>query len=141
MIKDVFVHITKNQPISTSNNGFGIPLLLLKEDFPYKKYRHRDIVDSNTLNENEVLKKAIEKLYKQDTPPNEFAVFGISDFSQLPAELGNLLDKEWRQLVLVDPATTEEDIQAVAGLIETSNKTAFINVGRFLDLDVKNYSR
>ena len=128
MHKDVKVVIKLEKVITRL--GFGIPLIL--EGMASKAVAYtecRDIDEVKKLYaENTATYKVAELIFKQEVPPERIAV--CSSTNNVVAALDLLMDKGWRQLLVVSETTSgESTLKEIADYLEVrDDKMYFANV-------------
>lgn len=128
MAKDVQVVIKLEKVIKRL--GFGIPLLLegkASEAVPYTECSDIDEVKA-LYSEETATYKAAQLIFKQEEPPSKIAVCSVTD--KVAIALEGLMNKGWRQLLVMSEATVDEStIKEIADYLETKNdKMYFANV-------------
>lgn len=134
-IKDVKVTITLLKPVGSA--GFGYPLLLTKgeTEVPYTVCNGLDeVVKAGFANDTDMY-KAANLVFMQNDAPSKIAV--CSTTKDYATFLPEIIDKEWRQLVIVDTTLTDYDT-AVSTYIETTGKICFIGA-KTAPTESKNY--
>ena len=135
MALDVKVKIDVSKPIGKA--GFGYPLLFSestatssKVEIPYKECTSlEEVVSAGFANTTKTYKTAA-LLFQQENAPKKIAVYeGKADYV---TDLAKVLDKDWRQLIIMDSTVTDDvetDADDVAEAIEaTDDKMFFVSI-------------
>ena len=124
MALDVKVKIDLNKPIGSLS--FGFPLILtIGEAKTYTECSSLEAVKTAGFEETTATYKAAQLMFRQNDVPAKVAVCGLAEAT----ELDTILNKEWRQLVLVGTDESQTNAKALATAIEaTSNKMLFVTV-------------
>ena len=126
--KDVQVVIKLEKVIQRL--GFGIPLLLegmASKAIPYTECRDIDEVKALYAEDTATYKAAV-LIFKQEEPPSKIAV--CSHTNNVVGALDELMDKGWRQLLVMSETTSSESsLKDIADYLEThDDKMYFANV-------------
>lgn len=122
MALDVKVKIDLLKPVG--NLGFGYPLILetgAEKAVAYTECSNIDeVVTAGFANTTEVY-KAATLMFMQENAPAKIAVCAIAGTAD--AELPNIVDKEWRQLIVIG----EDTGAAISDYIETTSNKMFFD--------------
>lgn len=119
MAYDVKVHIDLAQPIGQL--GFGVPLILVENaDTPveYTVVSNTDEMVKAGFNNASIAYKAAQLLYAQANAPKEIAVFATTEAATAALADALLVDKGWRQLIVVSDDGTASTHTAISELVE-----------------------
>lgn len=124
MALDVTVRIDLNKPIGKLS--FGFPLIISAGETTAINYTEctslEAVVTAGFATSTDVY-KAAQLMFMQNDAPAKIAVCGLTEASGI----SELLNKEWRQLVLVGTDTSQANAKALAPIIEaTKDKMLFI---------------
>lgn len=122
-ISDVKVIVSLLKPVG--NAGFGYPLLLTKgeAEVPYTICAGLDEVITAGFDNGTDMYKAANLVFMQNDAPSKIAV--CSTTKDYATFLPEIIEKGWRQLIIVDSAFTDYDT-TVSAYIETTNKICFV---------------
>ena len=126
---DVEVSITQETVIGSV--GFGTPLIFAGKETkagPYKECSSLEEIKSAGFAEETNTYKAAKLLFMQDNAPKTIAVCASTEVTA--TALGTIMDKAWRQLIVVSLATEEEStVKEIADYIETTkDRVLFMSV-------------
>lgn len=126
---DVEVSITQETVIGSV--GFGVPLIFAGKEtkaIPYTECSSLEEVKGAGFSEETNTYKATKLLFMQDNPPKKVAICGSTETTV--AALGSVMDKAWRQLIVVSLSKEEEStIKEIADYIETTkDRILFMSV-------------
>ena len=125
MISDVTVVISPT--LTMGKVGFRIPLILvcgLTAEVPYAEYTKAEDIKAKFSGNDDVYKTA-QLIFMQNNAPKKVAVYGIKTDTDETTALASVLDKDWRQLIVIG----SENKETISAYIEnTMNKMYFLSV-------------
>lgn len=119
MAYDVKVHIDLTKPIGTV--GFGVPLILLENAesaVEYTVVSDIDEVEEAGISTDSIAYKAAQLLFAQANAPKQMAVCAVTDPATTALANASLIDKGWRQLIVVNDGETASGVSAISTLVE-----------------------
>lgn len=119
MAYDVKVHIDLAKPIGQL--GFGVPLILLENadaDVEYTVVSNTDEIVEAGIANTSIAYKAAQLLYSQANAPKQIAVCATTGAATAALADALLVDKGWRQLIVVNAGEAASTPAAISTLVE-----------------------
>lgn len=132
MAYDVKVHIDLAKPIGQL--GFGVPLILMEHaeaDVEYTVVNNTDEMVEAGIANTTIAYKAAQLLYSQANAPKQIAVVATTGTAEAALADALLVDKGWRQLIVVSAGEDETNIVEVSKAVEAMDGKLY-----FAGLDV-----
>lgn len=120
MAYDVKVKIDLAKPVGQL--GFGTPLILLEnadKEVPYTVVHGIVELAAAGIDKESVAYKAATLLFAQNHAPDSIAVCAVTTPATDALADGALVNKGWRQLIVVTDGETASTVQAISALVET----------------------
>lgn len=119
MAYDVKVNIDLAKP--TGNLGFGFPLILMEnaeKEVEYTEVSNLSEIADAGIDSKSAAYKAAQLLFGQANAPKTIAVCAVADPATTALADAKLVDKGWRQLIVVSGGENASGIQAISTLVE-----------------------
>lgn len=132
MAFDVTVHIDLTKPLGTV--GFGVPLILLENadtEVAYIECSNLDEVATAGIESASVAYKAAQLLFSQANAPKQIAVCAVTTAATAALADAKLIDKGWRQLIVVSDGDSASSPAQISTLVEAMDGKLY-----FAGLDV-----
>lgn len=132
MAYDVKVNIDLTKPLGTV--GFGVPLILLENadaDVPYTVVSDIDEAATAGIASGTAAHKAVQLLFSQANAPKQIAVMATTGAATAALADSMLVDRGWRQLIVVNDGETASSPAAISTLVEAMDGKLY-----FAQLDV-----
>ena len=132
MAFDVTVHIDLTKPLGTV--GFGVPLILLENadtEVAYTEVSNLDEVATAGIESASVAYKAAQLLFSQANAPKQIAVCAVTTAATAALADAKLIDKGWRQLIVVCDGDSASAPAQISTLVEAMDGKLY-----FAGLDV-----
>lgn len=138
MAFDVTVKIDLTKPIGTI--GFGVPLILLENAAKEVAYTEvtslSEIADAGIANTSDAY-KAAQLLFSQNSAPKTIAVCAVTGAATAALADAKLIDKGWRQLIVVSNGENASDVLAISNAVEPlDGKLYFANLDTDDDTEI-----
>ena len=132
MAFDVKVHIDLAKPIGQL--GFGVPLILLEnadKEVAYTEVSNIDELVEAGIDSASIAYQAAQLLFSQANAPKTIAVCAVTAPATTALASAQLVDKGWRQLIVVTDGDNASGVQAISTLVEAMDGKIY-----FAGLDV-----
>lgn len=138
MALDITVNLTQTQSYGAAS--FGVPLFAaagLEKPVEFTECRSLSDVTALGFDASSDLYAAVSLMRKQNKAPAKFAVYGTTS-EGLAGDLAALDDKDWRQLVAVNPGTST--VAEIAAETETMTRKMFFTSATVDGYDTMEYA-
>ena len=132
MAYDVKVNIDLAKPVGQL--GFGVPLILLENadaEVAYTEVSDISEMAAAGIASGSVAYKAALLMFSQNNAPKTIAVCAVTTPATTALADAVLVDKGWRQLIVVNGGETPSTVQAISALVEAMDGKMY-----FANLDV-----